>query len=157
MAPFRAFTKINSAVMIRTDTSLKTLTGNHTSYSYLAYSTTTFQLCVMQLLLALMNYKANVLILFLETVCLGMHSFELVRGVGWSRGDLHTLMLYGISGSKSRCGSGLQPWNSKVKKKKKSSLFLEKLPLSEFDIQPDVDIGDQFKSNYLRPMCWRAK
>lgn len=36
----------------------------------------------MQLLLALMNYKTNILILFLETVCPGMHSFELVRGVG---------------------------------------------------------------------------
>lgn len=116
--------KINSAVMVRKATHLKTLAGNRTSYSwdtFLTYCTTTFQVCVMQLLLALMSYKANILIRFLETVCLGMHSFELVRGVRWNRGDLCTLMLYGIPRSKPRHGSGLQPWISKVKKKKKAA------------------------------------
>lgn len=58
--------------MVRDGTELKTLTGSHTSrswYMFLAYCTTTFQLCIMQLLLALMTYKANTLILFLETAC----------------------------------------------------------------------------------------
>lgn len=90
MGPFRAFTikdKFNSNG--KESYSFKNLTGTRTSYSwdmFLAYCTTTFQLCIMQLLLALMSCKANILILFLETACPGMRSFGLVRGVRWSRG-----------------------------------------------------------------------
>lgn len=103
---------------------LETLPGNCILCSwdmFLTHCTTTFQLCIMQLLLALMSYKAHILILFLETGCPGMHSFGLVWGVRWSRGALCTLDLCWISGSKARQGSGLQLWISKVKKKKKKS------------------------------------
>lgn len=100
---------------------LETLPGNCTLCGwdiFLTHCTTTFQLCIMQLLLALMSYKAHILILFLETGCPGMHSFGLIEGVRWSRGALCTLVLCWISGSKPRQGSGLQLWISKVKKKK---------------------------------------
>lgn len=130
--------------------SLETLPGNCTSCSwamFLAYCTTTFQLCIMQLLLALMSYKAHILILFLETGYPGMHSFGLVWVVTWSRGALCTLVLSWIPGSKPRQGSCLQLWISKVKKKKKAASGIKfgfRLGIMsnacEFDIQPDIRI-----------------
>lgn len=96
---------------------LETLPGNCTLCSwdmFLTHCTTTFQLCIMQLLLALMSYKAHILILFLETGCPGMHSFGLVWGVRWSRGALGTLVLCWMPGSKPKQGSGLELWISRV-------------------------------------------
>lgn len=99
---------------------LETLPGNCTLCSwdmFLTHCTTTFQLCIMQLLLALMSYKVHILILFLETGCSGMQSFGLLWGVRWSRGALCTLVLCWIPGSKPKQGSGLQLWISKVKER----------------------------------------
>lgn len=99
---------------------LETWPGNCTLCTwdmFLAHCTTAFQLCVMQLLLALMSYKAHILILFLETGCPEMRSFGLVWGVRWSSGALCTQVLSWIPGSKSRQGSGLQLWLFKSFKK----------------------------------------
>lgn len=75
------------------------------------------QLCVMQLLLALMSCKATLLILFLETVCLGKHAFGLVRGVAGSGGDQHTLALDEVPWYGPSRGSALPLWISKIRKK----------------------------------------
>lgn len=121
----RAFIKDKFSWEGKESCPLEALPGNFTWCSwdmFLAHCTTAFQLRVMQLLLALMSYKAHIPILFLETVCPGLHSFGLVWGVRWSRVALCTLVLCWIPGSKPRQGSGLQLWISKVKTKAASGV-----------------------------------